>query len=103
RELPNTRITGADFCVPMLQEAEKKKAAHPAYVKIRFCEGDGMALPFAENSFDVVTISFGLRNMAERGRSLREMHRVLRPGGRLFVLEFSQPHRWLRPFYFFYL
>lgn len=53
--------------------------------------------------FDALTISFGLRNLADRHRGLREMHRVLRPGGRLFVLEFSQPQAWFRPLYFFYL
>jgi demethylmenaquinone methyltransferase / 2-methoxy-6-polyprenyl-1,4-benzoquinol methylase len=50
-----------------------------------------------------VTISFGLRNLADRARGLREMRRVLRPSGSLFVLEFSQPNRWFRPFYYFYL
>jgi demethylmenaquinone methyltransferase/2-methoxy-6-polyprenyl-1,4-benzoquinol methylase len=50
-----------------------------------------------------VTISFGLRNMADRHRSLTEMRRVLREGGRVFVLEFSQPWRWFRPVYFFHL
>lgn len=105
RQLPQTPVTGADFCPPMLVEAEKKKSAAKgsAYVNVRFCAGDGMALPFPDNSFDAVTISFGLRNMADRRRSLEEMRRVLRAGGQLFVLEFSQPHRWLRPFYFFYL
>jgi demethylmenaquinone methyltransferase/2-methoxy-6-polyprenyl-1,4-benzoquinol methylase len=50
-----------------------------------------------------VTISFGLRNLADRARGLREMRRVLRPGGNLFVLEFSQPYKWFRPLYYFYL
>jgi demethylmenaquinone methyltransferase/2-methoxy-6-polyprenyl-1,4-benzoquinol methylase len=62
-----------------------------------------MALPLPDRSFDAITISFGLRNMADRHKSLLEMRRVLRPGGRLFVLEFSQPYIWFRPFYYAYL
>ena len=62
-----------------------------------------MALPLPDRSFDAITISFGLRNMANRHQALAEMRRVLRPGGRLFVLEFSQPHFWFRPFYYAYL
>ncbi|HTB80596.1 MAG TPA: bifunctional demethylmenaquinone methyltransferase/2-methoxy-6-polyprenyl-1,4-benzoquinol methylase UbiE [Opitutaceae bacterium] len=102
RALPaGTHITGMDFCQPMLDEAERKKA--PRYAGIVFRQGDGLALPLADASFDAVTISFGLRNMADRNRALREMRRVLRPGGRLFVLEFSQPAPWFRPLYFFYM
>ena len=101
---PSVAITGMDFCQPMLDEAEKKKASRPgATANITFRQGDGLALPLADASFDVVTISFGLRNMADRHRALTEMRRVLRPGGRLFVLEFSQPDAWFRPFYLFYL
>jgi demethylmenaquinone methyltransferase/2-methoxy-6-polyprenyl-1,4-benzoquinol methylase len=100
---PATRITGMDFCQPMLDEAEKKKSRAARYASIAFRAGDGLALPVADATFDAVTISFGLRNMADRHRSLREMHRVLRPGGRLFVLEFSQPYRWFKPLYLFYL
>jgi demethylmenaquinone methyltransferase/2-methoxy-6-polyprenyl-1,4-benzoquinol methylase len=104
RSLPaGTRITGMDFCQAMLDEAEHKKQKSPLYAGVDFCPGDGLALPAADASFDGVTISFGLRNMADRLRALREMRRVLRPGGRLFVLEFSQPAPWFRPFYFFYL
>jgi len=62
-----------------------------------------MALPLPDGSYDAVTISFGLRNMADRGRSLSEIRRVLRPGGRLFILEFSQPAPFVRPFYLLYL
>lgn len=102
RGLPaGTRITGMDFCQPMLDEAEQKKSARDAHVTFR--QGDGMALPLADASVDAVTIAFGLRNMADRGRALGEMRRVLRPGGRLFVLEFSQPAAWFRPLYFFYM
>jgi demethylmenaquinone methyltransferase/2-methoxy-6-polyprenyl-1,4-benzoquinol methylase len=102
---PGVRITGMDFCQPMLDEAEAKQRAAGAgrYRNVVFRPGDGLALPLADETFDTVTISFGLRNMADRHRSLTEMHRVLRPGGRLLVLEFSQPVRWFRPLYFFYL
>lgn len=98
-------IIGMDFCQPMLDEAERKKTAAgaEALAKITFQPGDGMNLPLPDGGFDAVTISFGLRNMADRHRSLSEMRRVLRPGGRLYVLEFSQPYRWFRPFYLFYL
>jgi demethylmenaquinone methyltransferase/2-methoxy-6-polyprenyl-1,4-benzoquinol methylase len=94
-----------DFCAPMLAEAEKKRADAKVglYANLRFQAGDGLALPIADASYDAVTISFGLRNMADRHRSLTEIRRVLRPGGRLFVLEFSQPSPWMRGPYFFYL
>jgi demethylmenaquinone methyltransferase/2-methoxy-6-polyprenyl-1,4-benzoquinol methylase len=105
RALPvGVEIIGMDFCRPMLAEAEAKqrRAGGPANVSFRL--GDGLALPLADASVDAVTIAFGLRNMADRGRALREMRRVLRPPhGRLFVLEFSQPVPWFRPFYFLYL
>jgi demethylmenaquinone methyltransferase/2-methoxy-6-polyprenyl-1,4-benzoquinol methylase len=96
-------ITGMDFCLPMLEEAEKKLAVAGSYPLVKFKPGDGMDLPLEDAGFDAVTISFGLRNMAGRHRSLTEMRRVLRPGGSLFVLEFSQPYRWFAPVYFFYL
>jgi len=89
----------------MLEEADRKKnAAHDArYGEITFRQGDGLALPVPNDSVDAVTISFGLRNMADRHRALGEMRRVLRPGGRLYVLEFSQPQAWFRPLYYSYL
>ncbi len=100
---PGARITGMDFCQPMLDEAVKKRAGNSRWSAIMFQQGDGMALPLPDRTFDAVTISFGLRNMADRHKSLCEMRRVLRPGGRLFVLEFSQPFFWFRPFYYAYL
>ena len=106
RGLPQTaRIVGMDFCQPMLDQAEAKKGAVKSgyYENVTFRIGDGLALPVAEQSFDAVTIAFGLRNLADRDRGLREMHRVLRPGGHVFILEFSQPHRWFRPAYYLYL
>jgi demethylmenaquinone methyltransferase / 2-methoxy-6-polyprenyl-1,4-benzoquinol methylase len=87
---------GADFCLPMLQEASKKNLS-------TLCVADGLSLPFTDGSFAAVTISFGLRNLIDRPAGLREMARVLKSGGCLYVLEFSRPHPWLRPFYFFFL
>jgi len=96
------QILGVDFCQPMLDEAEiKKRSSH--YANVTFQQGDALALPLADNSYDAVTISFGLRNMSDLRKSLLEMRRVLRPGGRMYVLEFSQPNRWFRSFYYFYL
>ena len=56
-------------------------------------------LPFDDNTFDLACVSFGLRNMTHKDRALREMTRVVRPGGRVVVLEFSHCQRWLKPFY----
>ena len=102
---PATAIEGMDFCQPMLDEAVEKKCAAGAgrFANVAFRQGDGLALPLPDASVDAVTISFGLRNLADRARGLREMRRVLRPGGHLFVLEFSQPQAWFRPLYYFYL
>lgn len=96
-------VTGMDFCQPMLDEAVRKQSESPARLSVTFCQGDGMALPLPDGRFDVVTIAFGLRNMAERHQCLQEMRRVLRPGGTLLVLEFSQPRWWFRPIYYVYL
>jgi len=105
RALPaGSRIIGMDFCAPMLAQAEAKRSARPpGPAKIEFRQGDALDLPLQGGSFDAVTIAFGLRNMADRARCLSEIRRVLRPGGRLFVLEFSQPWRWVRPAYAFHL
>jgi len=100
---PEVAVTGLDFCEPMLDEARRKRAERPAHADIEFAFGDCMALPLEKDSVDAVTIAFGVRNFEDRQRGLREIHRVLRPGGRLFVLEFSQPDRWFRPIYYFYL
>ena len=104
RGLPaGTPIVGMDFCRPMLDEAEKKQPEMKRAEHITFSEGDGLNLPCEDETFDAATISFGLRNMADRHRCLSELSRVLRPGGHLWVLEFSQPRQWMRPFYYFYL
>ncbi|MDE1170372.1 MAG: ubiquinone/menaquinone biosynthesis methyltransferase [Verrucomicrobium sp.] len=87
---------GADFCAPMLDQARRKGVGPLA-------QADGLRLPFADGSFQAVTIAFGLRNLEDRPRALREIARVLAPGGVLYVLEFSHPWAALAPAYFFYL
>ncbi|HRP03648.1 MAG TPA: bifunctional demethylmenaquinone methyltransferase/2-methoxy-6-polyprenyl-1,4-benzoquinol methylase UbiE [Opitutaceae bacterium] len=105
RAMPaSTAITGMDFCLPMLEQAELKKASHPEGTQnVVFRQGDALNLPMPDGSVEAVTISFGLRNLVDRHRALKEMHRVLARGGHVHVLEFSQPHRWFRPLYRFYL
>lgn len=101
---PVVKIVGMDFCQPMLDEAERKLALNARLVNVRFQLGNALDIPCPDDSYDAVTIAFGLRNTADRGQALREMRRVLRkPHGALFVLEFSQPYRWFAPIYYFYL
>lgn len=94
----DARIVGADFCEPMLDIARRQAAAVADWRVEDACD-----LSFEDNSFDVVTVAFGLRNMADWGRALDEMHRVLRPGGSLLILDFSLPRGVLRAPYIFYL
>tara|TARA_B100001094_G_scaffold112823_2_gene108758 strand:+ start:2918 stop:3625 length:708 start_codon:yes stop_codon:yes gene_type:complete len=98
------KVTGLDFCPPMLAEAERKRiSVGCSRDSLRFVHGDCLSLDFPDSSFDLVTIAFGLRNLSNRVLGLSEMHRLLRPGGRLLILEFSQPFFILRPFYYLYL
>jgi demethylmenaquinone methyltransferase/2-methoxy-6-polyprenyl-1,4-benzoquinol methylase len=100
----SVRLTGLDFCEPMLEQARKKREKNQLGSEAnQFLHGDCLQLPFEDQSFDLVTISFGLRNLADREKGLLEILRVLRMGGRLIVLEFSQPYLWFRPFYYLYL
>ncbi len=80
-------LTGLDFSAAMLGRARKKYAAS----NVRWMEGDAMHLPFADSSFDLVTAAFGFRNLANYEAGLREIARVLRPGGTLGILECNQP------------
>jgi demethylmenaquinone methyltransferase/2-methoxy-6-polyprenyl-1,4-benzoquinol methylase len=96
RACPQATVTGADFCEPMLERARKKGLRHTVVA-------DAMHLPFPDASFDAVTVAFGLRNMESWPGALREMGRVLEPGGHLLVLDFSLPRPPLRGIYRFYL
>ena len=79
------RVIGSDFCHPMLAVAREKTE------RIPWIEGDALSMPFGDKSFDAVTIAFGLRNLANFRDGLVELRRILKPGGRLVVLEFSSP------------
>lgn len=100
---PDIPVKGLDFCEPMLDQARRKKAKKAVYADIEFFVGDCLRLPLPDNSVDAVTLSFGLRNFEDRHKGLQEILRVLRPGGSLFVLEFSQPNKRFRPIYYLYL
>jgi demethylmenaquinone methyltransferase/2-methoxy-6-polyprenyl-1,4-benzoquinol methylase len=87
------RVTGVDFTPEMLRVARKKqeRLAAAERSKITYMEGDAQALPFGDGSVDVVSIAFGIRNVAAPERAIAEFSRILKPGGRLIVLEFDRP------------
>src|SRR5262249_15392754 len=86
-----TRIVGADFCPEMLARAIAKTARHAASDRIRYVAADAQKLPFPDNYFQISTVAFGLRNVTDTDRGIAEMVRVTQPGGRVAILEFSQP------------
>jgi demethylmenaquinone methyltransferase/2-methoxy-6-polyprenyl-1,4-benzoquinol methylase len=86
-------VTGLDFSPAMLARARRKAPG------LEWIEGDLLALPFADASFDSATVGFGVRNVEDLGRAIEELRRVLRPGGRLGVLEITRPRGLLAPFY----
>jgi demethylmenaquinone methyltransferase / 2-methoxy-6-polyprenyl-1,4-benzoquinol methylase len=90
---PTATVLGIDPSRGMLGVGEKKVRARGLESRVTLSEGDAQALPYPDASFDAVTIAFGIRNVPDRPRALREMARVLRPGGRLVVLELSEPRR----------
>jgi demethylmenaquinone methyltransferase/2-methoxy-6-polyprenyl-1,4-benzoquinol methylase len=87
------RVVGLDFSEPMLERARRKSGA------IEWVQGDALALPFGDAEFDAATVGFGVRNLADLEDGLRELARVLRPGGKLAVLEITRPRGILRPFF----
>jgi demethylmenaquinone methyltransferase/2-methoxy-6-polyprenyl-1,4-benzoquinol methylase len=100
-------IVGTDFCLPMLLPARDKIRRRRATERIRFLEADTQKLPFPDDIFQLTTVAFGLRNVTDTDRGIAEMVRVTQPGGRVAILEFSQPRHWLfgrcYRFYFRYL
>jgi demethylmenaquinone methyltransferase/2-methoxy-6-polyprenyl-1,4-benzoquinol methylase len=101
-------VAGLDFSAPMLEIARQKQLGHSADSRDRsnpqFLQGDAQQIPFPDNSFEIVTVGYGLRNLASLETGLREMQRVTKPGGRLLVLDFGKPDNavW-RAIYFGYL
>jgi demethylmenaquinone methyltransferase/2-methoxy-6-polyprenyl-1,4-benzoquinol methylase len=87
------RVVGLDFSEPMLERARRKSGA------IEWVRGDALALPFGDGEFDAATVGFGVRNLADLEGGLEELARVLRPGGKLAVLEITRPNGVLKPFF----
>jgi demethylmenaquinone methyltransferase/2-methoxy-6-polyprenyl-1,4-benzoquinol methylase len=100
-------VVGLDFNAAMLEVATQrlsKRTSHEAIPLIGFIRGDAQHLPFADGSFNIVTVGYGLRNLADWQAGLREISRVTRAGGRIVILEFGKPENPLwRSFYFAYL
>lgn len=96
KAFPEMEVLGTDFCRPMLDVAVRRGLEH-------VLEADAMNLPLDDASYDAVTVAFGLRNMADYEKALREWHRILRPGGHLLVLDFSMPENILATPYRLYL
>jgi demethylmenaquinone methyltransferase/2-methoxy-6-polyprenyl-1,4-benzoquinol methylase len=99
---PSGQVVGVDFCEPMLAVG-RAKIARKRPGRVVLLSGSAEALPFPDQTFDGATMGFALRNVTDVARTLREMARVVRPGGRVVNLELTRPrHPWLRWFYDFY-
>ncbi len=96
KEIPACDVIATDFCAEMLEHASSRGVK-------KTLVADALDLPYPENEFDVLTVAFGLRNMGDYELALKEMRRVLKPGGHLFILDFSLPKGVLRAPYRFYL
>lgn len=99
---PRGRVVLADINHAMLVQGRRRLIDQGAAGNLAIAQVDAEALPFADNSFDCITIAFGLRNVTDQPGALSSMLRVLKPGGKLLILEFSRPAEALRPAYDFY-
>lgn len=98
-----SRVVATDFVAEMLDLARVKAVGWSGPTELDFEIEDGQALTFADGTFDVVTVSFGIRNMPDRAAGFREARRVLKPGGRYLILEFTAPRAaWFRPLFKLY-
>ncbi len=92
-------IVVADVNAEMLEVGRARLLDRGVTQNLAFVRCDAESMPFGEDSFDRVVLAFGLRNVTDKQRALEDVHRVLKPGGRFLILEFSKPTRWLRPLY----
>ncbi len=103
RQFPDARIEGVDFSPPMIALGQAKVARAGLAERIRLQVAPAEALPYPDGTFDAATVAFGLRNIPDRLQGLREMRRILRPGGRMVILEFTTPpNRLFRGLYLWY-
>ena len=98
----SSEITASDISEGMMEIGRKKIVRLGLSEKIQFLRGDAEQLPYANDSFDGISIAFGVRNFQDLRKGLQEMYRVLRPGGKVVILEFSKVKGWFKPFYNFY-
>ncbi|MFA5867598.1 MAG: bifunctional demethylmenaquinone methyltransferase/2-methoxy-6-polyprenyl-1,4-benzoquinol methylase UbiE [Actinomycetota bacterium] len=96
-------IDALDFSKELIEAGRRKVEEAGVAEHISFIEGDALAMPFDDESYDALTIGFGFRNLQDRKKALAEFLRVLQPGGLLVVLEVTQPRRFLRPLYYLYM
>lgn len=103
KKMPDAKITGFDLSAGMLAEGRKKISEKKWDHRIEMIQGDAENMPFEDNSFDVVTVAFGVRNFETLQKGLDEIYRVLKPGGTFIILEFSQPEGFpMKQLYNFY-
>lgn len=102
RHLPDCQVTGMDIAVDMLEKGRHKVNRAGLDGRVDLEAGDAENLPYPDGRFDAATVAFGVRNFENLNRGLSEMRRVLRPGGQIWVLEFSQPRGWFRPVFLLY-
>lgn len=91
-----TRVHGSDFCQPMLVAGATKRQGHA----VSACVGDALRLPYADHAFDLAMVAYGWRNFGDPAAALRELVRVLKPGGQLLILEFLRPQGWWPRFFY---
>ena len=104
KKMTQSNVTGIDISKGMLEVGQGKIDRLNLAGRVRLMQGDAEALPFEDDSFDAITVAFGVRNFQHLEKGLTEMLRVLKPGGRLMILEFSRPRKWLfKQLYQFYM
>lgn len=99
---PEVKVTGLDIAEDMLAIGDLKIHQKGLEKRVSLIPGDAEHLPFDNHAFDACTVAFGVRNFENLDAGLQEMHRVIKPGGKIWVLEFAQPTGWFRPFFLLY-